>query len=204
MFPRVIAIVAMLGALVPFKPVDILYLLSLSKKDKETFSNHAQVIDHKLRRRLEMGADRKDIMSYILRHSGEKGMSRHEIEQNASIFVLAGSETTATALTTTIYQLAKNPSVMSTLVQEIRAAFQNESEINMTSVQPLKYLQVVLTEGMRCFPSVPIGGTRSVPPEGTTIDGQYIPGGVRFLQQPIPFPLPPAPTGYRVSVVISC
>lgn len=168
----------MLGALVPFKPLDLLYLIGLSKQDKQAFSDHAQVIDHKLRRRLEMGAERKDIMSYILRHSGEKGMSRQEIEQNASIFVLAGSETTATALTTTLYQLAKNPDMMNTLLAEIQAAFKSEGEINMTSVQPLKYLHVVLTEGMRLFPSVPIGGTRFVPPEGTTIDGKYVPGGV--------------------------
>lgn len=179
-FPRVVSVLAVMGQLVRFKLLSFLYLLTLSKHDKEAFRSHAEVIDLKVRRRLDMGAERKDIMSYILRHSGDKGMSRQEIEQNASIFVLAGSETTATSLTIAMYQLARNPDIMSQLVAEIRAAFKSEDEINITTVQHLKYLRAVFMEGMRCFPPVPIGPPRWVPPEGAMVDGHHIPGGVGF------------------------
>lgn len=48
----------------------------------------------------------------------------------------------------------------------------------------LPYLTAVIDEGLRIFPSAPIGFVRTVPEDGDTVDGEFIPGGVCILSFP--------------------
>jgi cytochrome P450 len=70
-------------------------------------------------------------------------------ESNASLFLAAGSETTATLLTGLTYHLTNNPDKLQKLVDEIRAEFEDESQITMERLANLKYLNACLEEGLR-------------------------------------------------------
>lgn len=133
----------------------------------------------KVTRRLELGpGDRPDFLSYILRYNDEKGMSRGEIDSTQTVLFGAGSETTATLLSGLTYYLLQNPRIMHRLNDEIRNTFKSQEDITILSVSKLPYLLAVLEETLRRYPPAPDAFSRLVPPDGDTVCGHWIPGGV--------------------------
>lgn len=107
-----------------------------------------------------------------------------QLAAHASDFVLAGSETTATALATTTYFLLRTPAAWDKLAAEVRAAFTSYDEIKHSSTQSLPYLSAALSEGMRMFPPLPFSTPRVAPEGGDTVDGHFIPAGVGRMTAP--------------------
>ena len=123
--------------------------------------------------RVELGTGRDDFMDGLI----ESGMPFKLLKKNATLLILAGSETTATLLTGTIYFLTAHPEVYEKLKQEVRAHFKTEADINITSVGNLSYMLAVLNETMRIYPPVAVGNPRRVPQEGGVVAGTHVPGG---------------------------
>lgn len=129
-------------------------------------------------KRCEMETQRPDFMTHILKHNDEsKGakLSQDTINSNASLFITAGSETTATLMSSVTYLLLKNPEVLRKLVEEVRGRWSNYNDITLEEVNKAPYLLAVLNEGLRYFPPVPTGFQRQVPKGGETVSGYYIP-----------------------------
>ncbi|PGH01470.1 hypothetical protein AJ79_07908 [Helicocarpus griseus UAMH5409] len=131
----------------------------------------------KVHRRLALQTTRPDFMTYILKHNDEKGMSIEEIEANANILIVAGSETTASLLSGCTFFLLTHPKVYQKFVDEIRGAFQHEADITVQSVSKLPYVLAVLDESLRMYPPTPNVLPRSVPQGGAIIDGKFVPEG---------------------------
>ncbi|KAM3418416.1 hypothetical protein BST61_g4405 [Cercospora zeina] len=128
--------------------------------------------------RLEKTPDTPDLWTKILeKGSGANGLTFGEHESNASLFMIAGTETTATLLSGTTYYLLRNPQYLEKLTREVRDAFSSFEHINIESVQRLKYLQAVLQEGLRMYPPVPTLLPRIAPEDGVIICGEFVPGG---------------------------
>lgn len=120
------------------------------------FVEHGQLSERTAMERIERGnVGRDDFMDYILRHNDEKGLSMAEIASNASLLIIAGSETTATLLSGTTFLLLTNRDKYDKLVGEIREKFSSEEQINMSSVNDLPYLLAVFQEGLRMCKLVP-------------------------------------------------
>ncbi|GBM53398.1 Cytochrome P450 3A28 [Araneus ventricosus] len=81
--------------------------------------------------------------------SGSTGLTDEEIIANAYIFLLAGYETTATALAFTFYLLIKHPEIQERLYREIENA-----DDSYSSVQNHQYLDQVFSESLRYYPPV--------------------------------------------------
>lgn len=152
----------------------------LPKSAIEKRRQHANTANEKIHRRLDQGSDagRNDFMTYVLRYNDEKGMSVLEIEATFRALVVAGSETTATALTGILGKLLQNPETFQTLATEIRQSFSDESEIRAEKVDKIKYLDAVIEEGLRLCPPVALGMPRLVPEGITTVSSYPLPGGV--------------------------
>jgi cytochrome P450 len=122
--------------------------------------------------------DHRDFMWYIFRQI-EKGfdLTQDEIIANAGLFIVAGSETTANALSHLISRLFWNPVVYEKLTSEIRTTFSSEDEITFKAITAMPYLNACIEEILRCNPPVPAGPPRVVPKGGDTIDGVHVPGG---------------------------
>lgn len=101
--------------------------------------------------------------------------SYEELQSQANLLVIAGSETTATGLSGTTYYLCRNRRVYDKLAREIREAFSDYSHINGRSTEALPYLKAVIEEGLRIYPPIPTGPPRVSP--GETVDGHYVPKG---------------------------
>lgn len=101
---------------------------------------------------------------------------------NASLLIIAGSETTATLLSGVTYLLTTNPEALRKLTEEVRSAFQTEEEIDFTSVSSLQYMLACLDEALRIYPPAPLGLPRQTPKGGATIAGHYVPEDVSISQ----------------------
>ena len=141
--------------------------------------DHFTLTFEKARKRAMSGfKEREDFMSYVLRHNDERGMTPDEIGENSNILIVAGSETTASLLSATSYYLLKYPQTFKKLTSEIRSAFEKEDEINLVTVNNLKYLLACLDEGLRMYPPAPSALGRNVPKGGHVIEGYWIPENV--------------------------
>ncbi|KAG8188042.1 hypothetical protein JTE90_009916 [Oedothorax gibbosus] len=83
-----------------------------------------------------------------------RAMTDDEIIATAFTVLLAGYETTSTALAFTTYFLAKHQDVQETLFLEIKELIQNGQKLEYATVNKLPFLDNILNESMRIFPPV--------------------------------------------------
>lgn len=128
-------------------------------------------------KRITRDTSRPDFFTHILAHNDEKGgsLTEKEMESNAQLILIAGSETTATLLSGTTYALLQNPEVMQKLKDEVRGRWKRYEDITLDAVNNAPYLLAVLSEGLRWFPPVPTGFERRVPQGGEIVSGYFLP-----------------------------
>ncbi|KAI9705274.1 MAG: hypothetical protein M1820_005272 [Bogoriella megaspora] len=101
-----------------------------------------------------------------------------ELWAEGCFLMLAGSETTAIAVSAVFFYLAKFPEVYARLAGEIRDTFDNLEEVKSgQKLLSCSYLTAVITEAMRMSPPIPGIPFREVESDGAHVDGQWIPGG---------------------------
>lgn len=113
-------------------------------------------------------------------------MTYPEIISTSRVLLTAGSETTATFLSGATTLLLKHPAALHRVQSEVRNAFKNAEDITLRSVSTsslLPYLEAVIQESLRCYPSIPATLPRRTGPEGATIDGRFVPGNVRDISR---------------------
>ena len=129
--------------------------------------------------------DHADFMYQILINNESKhSLSQMEIILNMALFISAGTDTTATALTGWTYFVCTHPAVYSRLVREIRGNLVSADDIKWENVKKLQYLDATIHETLRLFPPSAASQQRIVPPGGATIDGYYVPAGTTVAVSP--------------------
>ena len=97
---------------------------------------------------------------------------------DARLLIIAGSDTTATTLTYCLYHLAKDPSLVKRLRDELESHdVRNDENFTVFGLAGLEYLNGVIDETLRLYPPVPSAIQRNSPREGVTVNGHFIPGG---------------------------
>ena len=112
-------------------------------------------------KRLEVGANRKDLFYYLVRQhvicptcsfyrnrlqSGEElpeteRPSFDDLAQNGTLAIIAGSDTTSTILTAIIYYLLLNPAAYERLQEEVDSAFPSgEEPLDAVKLSHLEWL----------------------------------------------------------------
>jgi len=90
-------------------------------------------------------------------------------------FVLAGRDTTATALTWALFELSRHPEIQQKLKEEIDAALPNIADPSFDDAYgtSLPYLNGVLYESLRLYPPVPVDSkiamVDDILPDGTPV-----------------------------------
>ncbi|KAH8658201.1 cytochrome P450 [Xylariales sp. PMI_506] len=139
----------------------------------------------KTTRRLASGnREHPDFMYQILNNESKKSLSQMEIILNMALFISAGTDTTATALTGWTYFVCTHPEVYMRLVSEIRGTLGSEDDIKWENVRKLRYLEATIHEALRLFPPSPASQQRIVPVGGATIHGYYVPAGKTVAVSP--------------------
>ncbi|PSN61426.1 cytochrome P450 [Corynespora cassiicola Philippines] len=145
------------------------------------FEQHHLLTKQKTQKRIELGTsnNREDFFAYMMRKGG---LSEAELQAQASVLIIAGSETTSTALSGILHLLLTNPECLSALQKEVRERFSSLNEITGDSTRQLPFLIGVIEEGLRMFSPTPIGRPRISP--GAMVDGHYVPAGTLVSTHP--------------------
>ncbi|KAM0277320.1 hypothetical protein ACHAQH_005912 [Verticillium albo-atrum] len=146
---------------------------------REKRFRHLQLSQEKCLQRIDEGLRRehRDFLYYILRQNEKGSVSQNEIILNSALFIVAGSETTASLLSGLLLHLLRSPAIRARLTREIRDAFPDAAAMQFLALQDLPYMNACIDEALRIFPPVPTGLTRTVPSGGDSVAGEFLPGG---------------------------
>ena len=131
------------------------------------------------RRAASGGPERHDILSMLLRARHEDGqpMSDHELRDELMTLLVAGHETTATALAWTFQLVLAHPEVRAKIEAELEAAGV-APPIDAARLAHLDGLDAAVKESLRLRPILPIVVRLTKGP--VTINGRTFPAGVRL------------------------
>ncbi|KAI3394048.1 hypothetical protein diail_3267 [Diaporthe ilicicola] len=101
-------------------------------------------------------------------------LTMKEIRDEAMIYILAGSDTTALTLTYLIWAVCRDPAIRTRLAGELAGL---PAGFGDGDLRRLPYLNQVIDESLRLYASAPAGLPRVVPPGGATMAGYQLPGG---------------------------
>ncbi|KAK3348761.1 cytochrome P450-like protein [Lasiosphaeria hispida] len=126
--------------------------------------------------------DRRDFFYHLLKardpETGQ-GFTTPELWGESNLLIIAGSDTTSTAMAATLFYLVRNTATLAKATAEIRHAFTTVENIHQgPALTSCTYLRACIDEAMRLSPSV--GGLlpREVLPGGMAIDGAAVPAGI--------------------------
>jgi cytochrome P450 len=102
--------------------------------------------------------------------------------QEAGNLIIAGSDTTAVALAYLIYNVLANPHVKEKLLWELDGA-----QLTWDNLESLEYLNTVIQETLRLYPSVPGSLPRTCSDGGTVLAAYKIPEKVTVSTQAYTF-----------------
>ncbi|KAF2034339.1 cytochrome P450 [Setomelanomma holmii] len=144
---------------------------------------HFNFSSSRVTKRLEKGrqSDGVDLWDLILQQEekgGKSVLTRGQMDANSGLFMVAGTETTATLLAGLTFMLLKHPDKMDKLKEEVRATFTSSDEITMEVLQAMPYLNACIKEALRKYPPVPVGMPHLTPREGSTVCGYFVPPGI--------------------------
>jgi cytochrome P450 len=114
----------------------------------------------------------------------KRGLSKEDCEGETMIQIMAGSDTTATAVRATLLNIVTHAGVYAKLQEEIDLAVKenriSKGTVTNAEAKQLPYLQAVIKEGLRVWPPL-VGFLAKVAiNEGDTFQGKYIPPGTRI------------------------
>ena len=126
-------------------------------KDVHRFAD--QIIDRNLSRESKS----EDSGKYVFLDFLEKNTSnRTELRSQIINILVAGRDTTACLLSWTFFLLVRHPRVLQKLRDEVSTTFQGRTEITRSELRRMDYLQNVLKETLRLYPSVPVNSRTAI------------------------------------------
>jgi cytochrome P450 len=125
-------------------------------------------------------------MVEVMERAESSKLPEDEIAENFSAIMLAGFHTTSHAICAAIWLVLSHPETHENLKEELRTAFKSIDDVSLEVLQKLPWLNSVITETLRIYPPVPLGGPRVSP--GAYVEGTYIPAGVSPQSIYIPRP----------------
>ncbi|KAI0835198.1 monooxygenase [Hypoxylon sp. FL0890] len=137
------------------------------------------------RANLDLDKDLQDIMSWLLKAVIVKDISasptKQSLEEDCRALIIAGSDTNASTLAQALFFLAKYPSVLKKLQEQIDALMPSPADWTYEKVRSITYLDNIIDETLRLKPAVLSGVYRVTPREGIQIDEQFIPGNTNVF-----------------------
>jgi cytochrome P450 len=128
------------------------------------------------------GVPGEDLLGRLIAaRDGDEHLSDAEVRDQVLIFLLAGHDTTAIALTFALYLLARHPEAQARAHAEVEAVLAGRTP-TATDVERLTYTTMVLKEAMRLYP--PAWGIGRRHASGDEVGGWSVPPGADVLVSP--------------------
>lgn len=119
------------------------------------------------------------MLGSFIRH----GLTQEEAAGEALLQIVAGSDTSASAIRTMMLHIVTNPGIYKMVQAEIDQGINAggiSSPITDAEARRLPYLQAMIKEGLRYNPPAPATMFKQVPKGGDVIDGKYLPEGTQI------------------------
>lgn len=136
--------------------------------NKERVARYIQVVEN------NPDNTKKTLFTSLLK-GGSKDLTELDLTVEAQSYITAGTDTTAVTLTYLVWAVCRDRKIQDTLVRELQSVPEN---LTHQDVRDLPYLNCVVEEALRRYGAAPGSLPRVVPPEGATLAGQHLPGGV--------------------------
>ncbi len=171
-------------ALVPFAPLLEKLPIGPMPGMKRALAALDELIYGIIRDREASGVDGEDLLGMLLgARDGDGGMDVKQVRDEALTILMAGHETTASALTFAVWLIAKHPEVQERMAAEVRAAV-GERPPCAEDYPRLGYVARVFAESMRLYPPAWISARTAT--EDYTMRGVgFIPKGSALVCAPI-------------------
>ncbi|NJQ01124.1 cytochrome P450 [Streptomyces zingiberis] len=104
-----------------------------------------------------------------------------ELRDQVLVFLLAGSDTTATSLTFTLYLLARHPEIQDAAREEVRSVLGGRRP-TPGDLDAMPSVERILKEAMRLYPAAPVLIRRAA--RDSVVDGHAIPAGAYVYVSP--------------------
>ncbi|MCW8381654.1 cytochrome P450 [Streptomyces justiciae] len=131
------------------------------------------------------GSASDDLASLLVhaRNAEDGSLDADELREQVLIFLVAGHETTATALAFALHLLARHPEEQRRVQEEVDGVLGGGDRVpTAADMEALPRLTMVVKEAMRLYPSAPVIGRRAV--GDAVIDGVRIPAGADVIVSP--------------------
>ncbi|XP_076152106.1 cytochrome P450 4V8 [Alosa pseudoharengus] len=125
---------------------------------------------------------RRAFLDMLLKTTDEEGnkLTHRDIQEEVDTFMFEGHDTTAAAMNWAVHLLGSHPDVQRKVQQELQEVFgESDRPINADDLKKLRYLECVVKEALRLFPSVPFFARTIC--EDTHINGFKVPKGTNAI-----------------------
>nr|CAD7461036.1 unnamed protein product [Timema tahoe] len=129
----------------------------------------------------EFGVKKRRAFLDMLLEAAQDGdfMSDSDIREEVNTFMFEGHDTTASAISFSLTSLALHQDIQDKVVKELYSIFgDSDRDANYRDIQEMKYLEMVVKEVLRLFPSVP-AFVRNLQ-EDVELDGYTLPKGANI------------------------
>lgn len=105
----------------------------------------------------DTGVKRKMALLDLLLQSTIDGipLTNMDIREEVDTFMFEGHDTTTSGISFCLYNIALNPEVQKKILEEINIELADEQVLTLHNLNKLHYLELVIKESLRLFPSVP-------------------------------------------------
>lgn len=124
------------------------------KKHLKLAEENNNIIREIIEERKSSGEEINDLLNMLLETRYEdtgESMSIEQLIDEIKVLFIAGHETTANALTFTLYLLGRNPEVQEKILNEI-IDIESQTDNVIEKLQKMTYINAVLNESMRLYP----------------------------------------------------
>lgn len=149
------------------------------------FLNEITQLEHEVRaiidRKRKSGAGDRDVLAMLLQardEDGDTAMSEEELIGHVGVMFAAGHETSANALTWTLFLLSQHPEIRAAVCEEARGVLRGEAP-RAEQLPELQLLERVIRESMRLLPPVPWNARYTTQP--TEVLGHELPVGTEIF-----------------------
>ncbi|PHH85273.1 hypothetical protein CDD83_664 [Cordyceps sp. RAO-2017] len=162
-----------------FLPIPV--FRNATKIQYRTFDYAEKALSRHRTRVEQTGSDlRPTVFSRLYTAEAEETWSPIEIRDNAQVFIVGGSDTTANSMIYLIWAVCKIPQVKAKLLKELEILQQG---YGYEDLRDKSYLNCIVNETLRLYTALPAGLPRLVPTGGAELAGHFIPEGATVMTQ---------------------